>query len=774
MPAAAREVLSRGSTFRFNTLADPVSYYTNLTEALTSTITQLSLALRVPSVAFGRWRQEFLARALFRFRALPFHNLTAEERAGDNTGVVSPATLAEGIKQLRNISRYVVITVADKMEDAFVFVCKPMYIKLMFTQLAKATQGIRTYEVIDSEEKLREYLFNAVPHDADALDGPVAPMFPTREQVLAEYADTVAVQPDGNPHPEWIGSDYLHTFEDGEQVVGRITAFTPADHQFPHDLWHAVLAKGTQHDLEEHEAGPLLTLQRERIVREVSLSQLAFPSHNMIDPTHKGAVVSKSQPIAYMTAKLHEGPLTIAMRMISASGSVPTTAPSVLVSECLKLCVPELSADWVDKCLREGLIITPGCPIIPNVKAVRTRLATAQPPDTAHMQFNGNSVGRPHLLIAADFTSLYDLLWHLSILERMPVPIHTAFERQRANGNHSIRIVLGSRKDGVRRVVSAEWSNKTPTTPGFRPPGVLLRDWRPESEEVKCKGPARLMELIRFVLLNAFVTFRGKLYHQVIGLPMGTNMSPLIANVYLSTWEKEFLDRCIAQLDIPPARTEMKVKAARCIALMCRFIDDVFLRDPPYAFEQFMYGTRAVDGSGSDGIYPSTMPGPNGIVILNPLQLNITDSGRAASFMDARISQCWSPHTHRWVLEMGLHFKFANNPVMMALHRGFPHIHSAVSDSVKYNVLFSEMCRFIDINTRFQWFVKCLCRLVQSMVRAGYDPDRIRGLLVNRGRDLLSKRPDVRFTDIVIGPHRLLPFTTWTDILDTALRLPPT
>ena len=42
-----------------------------------------------------------------------------------------------------------------------------------------------------------------------------------------------------------------------------------------------------------------------------------------------------------------------------------------------------------------------------------------------------------------------------------------------------------------------------------------------------------------------FVKFGGCLFHQVIGIPMETNCAPLLADLFLHSYESEFLDNMI-------------------------------------------------------------------------------------------------------------------------------------------------------------------------------------------------------------------------------------
>ena len=60
--------------------------------------------------------------------------------------------------------------------------------------------------------------------------------------------------------------------------------------------------------------------------------------------------------------------------------------------------------------------------------------------------------------------------------------------------------------------------------------------------------------------------FGRQLLRQTVGIPMGTNSAPLLANLFLYSYENEFLDKLIK---------EGKRKLARKFNLSYRYIDDL-------------------------------------------------------------------------------------------------------------------------------------------------------------------------------------------------------
>ena len=46
---------------------------------------------------------------------------------------------------------------------------------------------------------------------------------------------------------------------------------------------------------------------------------------------------------------------------------------------------------------------------------------------------------------------------------------------------------------------------------------------------------------LTFLLDNIFIRFGTKLYRQVVGIPMGINCAPLVADIFLFCYERDFM-----------------------------------------------------------------------------------------------------------------------------------------------------------------------------------------------------------------------------------------
>ena len=54
-----------------------------------------------------------------------------------------------------------------------------------------------------------------------------------------------------------------------------------------------------------------------------------------------------------------------------------------------------------------------------------------------------------------------------------------------------------------------------------------------------------MISMLEFLIDNIFVSFGGILFQQVVGIPMGTNCAPLLADLFLYSYESEFLQKLV-------------------------------------------------------------------------------------------------------------------------------------------------------------------------------------------------------------------------------------
>ena len=74
-----------------------------------------------------------------------------------------------------------------------------------------------------------------------------------------------------------------------------------------------------------------------------------------------------------------------------------------------------------------------------------------------------------------------------------------------------------------------------------------------------------IIKMLNFLIDNVFVQFGGQLFQQTVGIPMGTNCAPLLADLFLYSYEAEFID----------GLKKKDKKLARSFNFSFRYIDDV-------------------------------------------------------------------------------------------------------------------------------------------------------------------------------------------------------
>ena len=55
-----------------------------------------------------------------------------------------------------------------------------------------------------------------------------------------------------------------------------------------------------------------------------------------------------------------------------------------------------------------------------------------------------------------------------------------------------------------------------------------------------------IIKMFEFLLDNIFVVFAGKVFQQIIGIPIGTNCTPLLVDIFLYSYEAEFIQSLLS------------------------------------------------------------------------------------------------------------------------------------------------------------------------------------------------------------------------------------
>ena len=135
-----------------------------------------------------------------------------------------------------------------------------------------------------------------------------------------------------------------------------------------------------------------------------------------------------------------------------------------------------------------------------------------------------------------DFSTLYTNIPHNKLKKRLAQVIKEAFASSKKT-----RISVYARH--------ANWVEKP----------------RKGTFSVDCSG---MIRLLNWLIDNIYVTFGDKVFRQKIGIPMGTDCAPFLANLFLYSYEKEWIDK---------QRKAKNWHILKSFKGCCRYIDDLLL-----------------------------------------------------------------------------------------------------------------------------------------------------------------------------------------------------
>ena len=94
-----------------------------------------------------------------------------------------------------------------------------------------------------------------------------------------------------------------------------------------------------------------------------------------------------------------------------------------------------------------------------------------------------------------------------------------------------------------------------------------------ECLDLKLWSSQNVCEALIYLLDNICIRFGTKLYRQIVGIPMGTNCAPLVADLFLFCYERDFMT---SLSDVKQAEIIEAFKSTS------RYLDDLLNIDSPY------------------------------------------------------------------------------------------------------------------------------------------------------------------------------------------------
>ena len=225
-------------------------------------------------------------------------------------------------------------------------------------------------------------------------------------------------------------------------------------------------------------------------------------SHNQFI-TSVGLEISEEDqnlPYLYWTPKLHKSPYK--HRFIAGSSKCTTKDLSCLLTKVLSTIKDGLVRYCSTQTSRNGVnnmwILKNSTSLLSSLDQLDVRTATS--------------------VQTFDFSTLYTSIPHDLLKSRISNLVHNAFRK----------------KDGSVRYTHIKVT---------RAKGYFTHDINGSGDNMYTAD--NICKMIEFLIDNIFVQFGGRLFRQVIGIPMGTNCAPLLADLFLYSYENEFLDNMI-------------------------------------------------------------------------------------------------------------------------------------------------------------------------------------------------------------------------------------
>ena len=90
---------------------------------------------------------------------------------------------------------------------------------------------------------------------------------------------------------------------------------------------------------------------------------------------------------------------------------------------------------------------------------------------------------------------------------------------------------------------------------------------------LKITSCQNVCDALSFLLDNIYIRFSTKLYRQIVGIPMGTNCAPLVADLFLFCYERDFMKNL---------SSDNQADVIKAFNLTSRYLDDLLNIDNPY------------------------------------------------------------------------------------------------------------------------------------------------------------------------------------------------
>ena len=191
----------------------------------------------------------------------------------------------------------------------------------------------------------------------------------------------------------------------------------------------------------------------------------------------------------------------------------------------------------------------------------------------------------------------------------------------------------------------------------------------------------RLIKVVEFIIDNSYIKFHDEIFRQVIGIPMGTNCAPYLANIYLHVFEYNYIKGLISRGEIDTAKR---------LSNMFRYQDDcISINDKGTFGQHFKH------------IYPKEM-------ILKSTNI----SPDKCTFLDLTIS------IYRGKF---LYYRYDKRDDFSFSITNYPNLNGNIPTIQACGVYTSQLGRLCDVNMSRKRYVSDLHKISKTFISQGFD-----------------------------------------------------
>ena len=194
-----------------------------------------------------------------------------------------------------------------------------------------------------------------------------------------------------------------------------------------------------------------------------------------------------------------------------------------------------------------------------------------------------------------------------------------------------------------------------------------------------------IIDMLNFLIDNIYVEFGGQVFQQVVGIPMGTNCAPLLADLFLYSYEADFIQNLI--------RSGSK-NSAKSFNFTFRYIDDVLSLNN-HKFGEYL-----------DFIYPEELE-----------IKDTTETPTHASYLDLSLYI-----DHKKCLTTSLYDKRDDFDFQIV---NFPFLCSNIPESPAYGVYISQLIRYARACSYYNDFLARGKILTNKLLKQGYTKSKL-------------------------------------------------